>query len=64
MFLSREHCHACGMETAHFNGRCGTCSDKEHAKSEAEWKALSVEDKIEILRTQIQSIRDFDRIIK
>jgi galactose-1-phosphate uridylyltransferase len=62
MFLSYSYCQKCEKETKHFNDKCSICSEKERAANEESWKALSLENKVEVLRKQIESIDIMRRI--
>ncbi len=54
--LSHQFCAECGKETPHHNMDCAVCAGKERQVEEAKWKALSVEEKIEVLRARIDNI--------
>lgn len=56
MYISFQKCNKCGETTQHLNGKCSKCTAKEFEKKEAEWKAKTNEEKIDILLKRIEKL--------
>lgn len=64
MLLTHEHCYVCDKKTDHHDGKCSDCASKQQAEAEATWKAMTLEDRIEVLRNRLDHIEMMNRIIR
>lgn len=56
MYLNTEFCPLCKKDTAHYNGKCGICSEKREKERVRMWEAQDIETKITNLRQRIEKL--------
>ena len=49
-------CLICQRRTTHYNGKCGICRDREEAMEQARWSHMTVEARLQELKTRVERL--------
>jgi len=60
-----QYCLICDKQTGHINNNCSDCASRAalelKQKADKHWNSLSVEGKLDFLRSRLDNIDDFNR---